>query len=644
MKFAVLQRLSTRIYAVVALATFLMLVLSQILLNQAVTNAYDMREVHLRDVVETGASTLQHLNQQVESGAMSLEEAQAQAVAFLNTFRFGENGYFFGFDTDINIVSHGSKAELIGTNQAEYKDVTGRFLYVLLRDTAVNNGAGMVEYEFYKLNSDTLDTKLGYVVFFEPWGWVIGSGAYVEDIEANLAHMRNIDLVVQGITLAILLLVSTLLVRSVTRPLTALISRMNGMRADDVETPVPHVGSGGEIGQMARSIEVFREGLVERRRLEAEQAEKDAEVLREREKALEKEQALQRAEARAERERLEEEARIQAEREAERAGVEAEREATRRDQQRVTDDLAAALGAMCQGELDVQITTPFPEGYEELRADFNQAAARIAELIRSIVDGSGVIKGETNTLSAAAMELSRRTENQAASLEETAAAINELSATVENTVSGANSAREAVQKTLKSSSAGREVVSRTISAMSEISDSSRRISNITSVIDEIAFQTNLLALNAGVEAARAGEAGRGFAVVASEVRALAQRSSEAAHEIAGLISTSGEQVDAGVNLVNDSGRSLEEIEDLIGRLNDLVGSIADASGQQAESLGEISTAINTLDQVTQQNAAMFEETSAAVNALEEQARGLERDSGKFHLPPNEGGNGYAIAS
>ena len=638
------QRLSTRIYAVVALAVLLTALLTQFLLSQAVVNAYEMREQHLSDVVETGLGELHALQHDVDTGRLALEEAQEMAKEHLASLRFGTSGYFFTIDEEMTILSHGAKPDLVGTNQSGYKDANGLALYVALRDMAVDNGRGMVEYEFFKPGSDIAETKLGYVMHFEPWGWIVGSGAYVSDIRADLAHLRYVSFGALAVMLLLLIIPSAFLVRSVTGPIGALIERMKGMRAQDTETPVPHVASGGEIGQMARSIEVFREGLVERRRLEQEQAARDAEVLREREKALEKEMALQEAEARAERERLQEDARLQAEREAERAQIEAEREAARAEQQRVTDTLAAALEAMSVGDLDVHISETFPEAYEGLRQDFNTAARTIADLIGSIVEGSAVIKGEAQNLNAAAMELSQRTEGQASSLEETAAAITELSATVENTVEGANEARDAVKNTLTSTAAGRDVVSRTISAMTEISDSSRRVSKITSVIDEIAFQTNLLALNAGVEAARAGEAGRGFAVVASEVRALAQRSSDAAHEIAGLISTSGEQVDAGVELVNASGKSLEEIEELIDKLNGLVGAIAEASGQQADSLSEITTAVNRLDQVTQQNAAMFEETSAAVNMLDEQARGLEQDGARFRLPGSNGEEGLAIAS
>lgn len=286
---------------------------------------------------------------------------------------------------------------------------------------------------------------------------------------------------------------------------------------------------------------------------------------------------------------------------------------------------------MSSGDLSVRIAQTFPAGYETLRMDFNDAVSQIEDLVSSMVDGSSAIQCESQSLNCAAIEMSRRTESQAASLEETAAAITELSASVSNSTAGANDAAARVRKAREKSVAGKDVVQQTISAMAEISESSGKIARITSVIDGIAFQTNLLALNAGVEAARAGEAGRGFTVVASEVRALAQRSSDAAREIAELIDTSGQQVESGVSLVNDSGRSLDEIETLVASLDDLVSGIAESSAQQSIGLSEISTAVNRLDHVTQQNAAMFEETTAAVNALQSQAENLDQSSASFKL-------------
>ena len=286
---------------------------------------------------------------------------------------------------------------------------------------------------------------------------------------------------------------------------------------------------------------------------------------------------------------------------------------------------------MSRGDLSARIEQVFPQDYEQLRKDFNAAVNRISELVGSIVNGSQVIRAESDTLNNAATEMSRRTESQAASLEETAAAITELSSSVQNSSGGAKKAAENVSQARKQSELGREVVQRTITAMTEIAESSSQISRITSVIDDIAFQTNLLALNAGVEAARAGDAGRGFSVVASEVRALAQRSSESAREISQLIATSGEQVNSGVTLVNESGNALAEIEVMITSLNELVSSIAETSVQQSTGLDEISTAVNRLDQVTQQNAAMFEETTAAVTSLQTQAERLEADSSSFKL-------------
>ncbi|NDR56485.1 HAMP domain-containing protein [Pseudoruegeria sp. M32A2M] len=608
-----------------------MAILAYALLNLAVENAYEMRNLHLRDVSETAVSVLEDLEKEVTAGRMSRQEAQAEGHRLLSELRYGESGYFFAFDSNHVIKVLPTKPEWVGKDKSDVKDVNGVPIYVELVKVALKDGKGSLIYHFTKPDSDVAEAKIGYVVHFEPWDWIVGTGSYVADIEADLALLNKVSLAVLGISLLVLLVCSGLVVRSVTAPLSALIKRMAGMCDGDHETDVPHTAARGEIGQMARSIDVFRHALVERTHLEHEQVAKDAELAREREEALQHKLDMEAQQAEEAEQRRADEARHQAEREEQRAMVEAERERNRKEQEGVVAALSQSLKGMSDGDLSIRIEQVFPEDYESLRRDFNTAIGRIEDLVGSMVEGSQAIRSESETLNSAALEMSRRTESQAASLEETAAAVTELSASVENSSAGARRASTSVKEARDRTSVGKEVVQRTISAMTQISDSSGKISRITSVIDDIAFQTNLLALNAGVEAARAGEAGRGFSVVASEVRALAQRSSDAAREIAQLISTSGQQVETGVALVNESGSSLEEIEKLVTSLENLVSSIADSSAQQSTGLSEISTAMNRLDQVTQQNAAMFEETTAAVNSLQSQATTLEFSSSAFKI-------------
>ncbi|NMV70333.1 methyl-accepting chemotaxis protein [Agrobacterium fabrum] len=284
--------------------------------------------------------------------------------------------------------------------------------------------------------------------------------------------------------------------------------------------------------------------------------------------------------------------------------------------------LADALQALAAGDLVQRLDTSFVPSMEKLRADFNEVVGKLQATMQTISHNASTIASGSGEIRIAADQLSQRTEQQAASLEETAAALEEITTTVTDASQRAAEAGKLVLRTREHAEHSGDVVQQAISAMDAISRSSGEITNIIGVIDDIAFQTNLLALNAGVEAARAGEAGKGFAVVAQEVRELAQRSAVAAKEIKSLINTSREQVANGVDLVGRTGGALRDIQSQMGEIDINVSAIVEASREQANGLKEINQAVNVMDQATQKNAAMVEETTAASHGLASEADNL----------------------
>lgn len=310
------------------------------------------------------------------------------------------------------------------------------------------------------------------------------------------------------------------------------------------------------------------------------------------------------------------------------------RTAAEKEQAFVVNALASALSALALGDLTAHFEGDVTTGYQQLKHDYNAAMTSLEEVMQAVATNSKSIRAGTDEIALASNDLSRRTEQQAASLEQTAAALEEITATVQKTASSANQAREAVTSTKTEADRSSEISREAIIAMSKIETSSQQVSKIIGVIDEIAFQTNLLALNAGVEAARAGDAGRGFAVVASEVRALAQRSAQAAKEIKSLISASADQVATGVRLVSQTEEALQRISDRVVEVHASMVEIAAATNEQSIGLNEVNLAVNHMDQVTQQNATMVEEVTAATHTLQRDVAELTRQVGRFKIHTN----------
>ena len=316
-----------------------------------------------------------------------------------------------------------------------------------------------------------------------------------------------------------------------------------------------------------------------------------------------------------------------------------EAEAARREaearQTRVVAALGTALHSLAANDLSVVIPGTFPEEYRSLQDDFHAATRALRTAVRAVAESIESLSAGSGQLAVASEDLASRTERQAANLERTVAEADAIAREVVSTAAGARQTAEALFAARSEVEQAAEVVGEAVSAIHAIADSSGEIGRFTSLIDEIAFQTNLLALNAGVEAARAGEAGRGFAVVAQEVRALAQRSAEASGEIRELISTSTAHVARGVELVERTGEALGRIGDKVSAVDDLASGIAGSAQEQADGLARVRRAMGEMDDITQQNAAMTEEATAAARQLAGEAEGLSRQIGRFRLDRGE---------
>ncbi|MEM6481863.1 MAG: methyl-accepting chemotaxis protein [Pseudomonadota bacterium] len=493
-------------------------------------------------------------------------------------------------------IRFSDQAELARLTE-QFKSVAGERAHkvaILSADGALkhgSNGEGDIDpalLDIARSANDDLTQQLSPLTFFKVSPVLLGENAtrvgtiaVLWSAEALVADVRR-QLVVQnfialGLFFLTLLVSGYLVKKTITKPLGTIGGHLGTIIDGDYDREVAFSNRQDELGTFARAIETLQERLKESR------------------------------------------------------AIQQNREREQDEQQSVVSALRDGLNCLAEQDLTRTINQVFAEEYEELREDFNKGVNELRDIVSVVMNTTSTVRGGAEEISASSDDLARRTETQAAALEETSATLTEITQSVSESANTVREVEKIVLEAQDHTAKSDVVVQDAVGAMSEIEASSQQISSIISMIDDIAFQTNLLALNAGVEAARAGEAGRGFAVVATEVRTLAQRSADAAKEIKALITKSAEQVDRGVNLVRDAGDALSEISSQVSNISGLVSGIATSAGEQASGISEIATSVTQLENVTQQNAAMVEESTAAGHMLREQSAELAKLIGQFRV-------------
>ena len=562
-------------YQLLVLVCGLMLSFAGVAYYQITVSAsaiYHERFEMLRTQVESGISILEFYQKKEISGEMTREAAQGQAFKIVSQIKFEPAGYLFGNDYSFIQRFHPNPAN-IGKNQSG-----NQFTVDFVNKGKAGGGVTLYDWTKPGRAENELFEKATYSKAFEPWQIVVSAGVYMDDLQAQVAKTVWQVVALSVVVGLVAIFASFYLVRGMTQPLAAVHDALEAVAEEDVSLKIPHTDMSNEVGMMAKATEALQEKIRERHAMATEQLRQQMEIDGERLRNhnLQQEEAASQA--------------------------------------RVVKAIGECLEAMASGDLTIRCGDLGPS-YEGLRGDFNGALSSL-DAAMAKVNAKGIdIGGSKEEIRRASNDLSQRTERQAANLEETSAALDELAVTVRQTAEGAQDAAKRVDSVSAEATRSDEIVAQAIDAMSGIEHSSDEISKIIGVIDDIAFQTNLLALNAGVEAARAGDSGKGFAVVAQEVRELAQRSAAAAKEIKDQISRSSGQVQNGVRLVAEAGEALKRISGQVKVASDIVSKIAHSATEQDTTLRSISSSLNQLDVATQQNAAMAEETTASAEAL-----------------------------
>ena len=677
---------SRKLGVLVVLIAFGVVGLSVVAARMQYLDLYQTREDTLRREVDLAQSLIRHYAGQAESGAIDVDEAKARALAALEKANAnGGVDYFYIHDMTPTMLMHPLRKDLVGKNVADIRSPDGVMVYQEQIRQA-RKGGGFVDFKWPKPGSDKPVAKESYAAAYAPWGWVVASGMYVGDIQRQALIFTGIMTAAGAVLIFAVFGLSWFIGRRITLPLqqaTAVAEAIAAGNLDNrigpqdrdepgrlldsmrtMQTQVKDVIAAetemarrhdegqtsyridadrfpGEYGHMIRNVNALVAGHIDTKmelvrvmglyaigdlshdmpRYPGEKA-----VLSETMDKVKanlglisneiKRLATAAAEgdfaARGDAGRFQHDFRVMVE-----------------DLNRlmaVADgnlgDLSALLRSIAGGDLTRRMHGEYEGVFAQMRDDANATVDKLVEIVGKIKQSSDTITTAAGEIASGNSDLSRRTEQQAANLEETAASMEELTSTVKQNAESARQANQLAQGAASVARDGGEVVGQVVTTMHGIEASSKKIAEIISVIDGIAFQTNILALNAAVEAARAGEQGRGFAVVASEVRSLAQRSAGAAKEIKGLIDDSVGKVADGSALVAKAGSTMTEIVTSVQRVTDIMAEISAASQEQSAGIEQVNLTITQMDETTQQNAALVEEATAAARSMEEQAVAL----------------------
>lgn len=653
-----------RLCALVAVCTICMIAGQIALQRISMQAALDARELELSHLTDIAMSAAQTHYDRAEAGLITVEEAQQAALKEIGDLRYDRGNYFWVNDMQHTMLAHGVSRHLNGANLFDLEDPNGVKIFQEFVNGVRDGTPATVRYQWQlpgAADGDAPEHKISVVKPFAPWGWVIGTGAYIIDIEAAQGVLVRKSLFVILGSLAIMAIAATFIARLIVKPIQKLTNSMLALSEGDIETDIPHLEEPTIFGDIAAAVKAFKDSLISQRVAEEErglliekQREQEklaaAEQLRQQEEkhALEQEARAKQAELeqQAEEERakqreaaIEEERRLEKERQrAEEEKREMAEEAARtaqahmKAQTEAVSKLANGLAVLSDSNLAIFINDALPEAYEPLRGDFNKAVANLAEALCDVKMTSSGLGDQISMLDGASTQLSTQAENNAAAIEETAAALEQLTATVREMANSADKISDFARDADAQAAECGQMVDEVVVAIDSIEKSSQAISNIIAMIDDISFQTNLLALNAGVEAARAGEEGRGFAVVAAEVGVLAQRSSDAAKEISSLIEQSSSKVNSGVDLVKRTQKALQNTLGAVRSISTQIQSISGSSQEQSAAIGEINNAVASLDHATQSAADSARDIHRSAQALSHDAQGLVSLVDRFQLP------------